>query len=48
MLFYQKLRVQFLPLKIKETYETEVRTQLLKEISEYEELKERKSNLKIA
>ena len=28
--------------KIKETYETDVRTELLKEISEYEELKEKK------
>ena len=30
---------------IKETYFTEVRTKLLEEISEYEELKERKSSL---
>ncbi len=32
--------------KIKETYETEVRTQLLKETSEYEELTERKNKFK--
>ena len=32
--------------KIKETYETDVRTQLLKEISEYEELIERKNKFK--
>ncbi len=32
--------------KIKETYLTEVRTELLKEISEYEELQERKSKFK--
>ena len=32
--------------KIKETYETDVRTQLLKEISEYEELLERKNKFK--